>query len=423
MHILVLGDLILDEYYAGASTRLSPEAPVPVIVNPTRTQTVGGAANVALNTRSMGSVTKLITQADQSFNTSLLRSIDSCDILPCEQTPTKLRVLANNHVICRLDTERYQKVTPLENWICENTSVCVLSDYNKGFLDGCYDIIKWCNLRYIKTIVDPKRDWDYYSDCWLLKANYNELISQYKEPFELKDLHIVCSNLSQRFRIKNLIITLGQDGLFVWTNDGYKLFPVDHDHVIDVTGAGDVVLAAIAHYIHRGLPLMTAAERANKLAAISVKYPGCYTITPDDITSIEERVVFTNGCFDILHKGHIDYLKTSRGYGSKLIVGLNSDTSVRNLKGESRPVNRQEDRKALLESLEFVDEVIIFDEPTPRELIMKINPDIITKGGDYTVDQVVGNDLVNQVIIVPLTMGHSTTSLLEKLDEWPDYRD
>jgi D-beta-D-heptose 7-phosphate kinase/D-beta-D-heptose 1-phosphate adenosyltransferase len=421
MNVLVLGDLIIDEYHSGTTTRLSPEAPVPVILNPTKTQSVGGAGNVALNAKAMGSIVRLITQVDNNFNKLLLNEIDCVEIIPCEQTPNKLRVLANNHVICRLDTEQYQAVIPSENWITPEVNVCVLSDYNKGFLDNCQDIIKWCSLRGIRTIVDPKKDWDHYRNCWLLKANYNELTNQYKEPFELKDLHTVCSILSQRYNIENLIITLGQAGLFVWTNSEYKLFPVNSDHVIDVTGAGDVVIAALAHYISRGINLITAAERANNLAQLSVRHARCYVITREDAANIEGKVVFTNGCFDILHKGHIDYLKTSKTYGTKLVVGLNSDASVRALKGEGRPYNNQNDRKALLESLEFVDEVIIFDEPTPRELIMKIRPDIITKGGDYTVDQVVGNDLVNQVIIVPLVQGHSTTSLLEKLDEWPDF--
>jgi D-beta-D-heptose 7-phosphate kinase/D-beta-D-heptose 1-phosphate adenosyltransferase len=212
------------------------------------------------------------------------------------------------------------------------------------------------------------------------------------------------------------VITLGSQGLYLWTDNCGTLIKAVPNHVIDVTGAGDVVLAALAHYTDQGLDLLSAAKRANALAAIAVSKLGAYVITAQDLITVEDRVVFTNGCFDILHRGHVDYLKQSKAHGTKLVVGLNSDRSVRLLKGSSRPINSQQDRKAMLESLECVDEVIIFDEPTPRELILKVKPDIITKGGDYTVDQVVGNDLVNQVIIIPLAAGYSTTNLLEKIN-------
>lgn len=414
MSILVLGDLIVDEYLMGDSKRLSPESPVPVITNLQKKKQAGGAANVALNLKAMGSATLLISQVDFNFDIKLISGLDF-KFLPCKQTPTKTRVLANNHVVCRLDTEQFQQVKASKKWIQHDTNICVLSDYNKGFLYDSLTIIKWCNDSNILTIVDPKRPWYCYKGCWLIKANLQELEDQLEYPVEIQDLNMVCSRIATLHEIKNLIITLGSQGLFVWTKSESKLFPATHNQVIDVTGAGDVVVAAIAHYVNQGLDLISAADRANKLAGISVTHPGCYVLTAEDVNKIEEKIVFTNGCFDILHRGHIEYLRTSKGYGTKLIVGLNSDRSVREIKGPSRPINCQHDRKAMLESLEFVDEVIIFDEPTPRELILRIKPNIITKGGDYRVDTVVGNDMVDQVIIIPLVETYSTTGILEKM--------
>lgn len=414
MSVLVLGDLIVDEYLMGDSTRLSPESPVPVITNLQKKTQAGGAANVALNLMAMGSATKLITQADSNFDTDLISGLDFT-LIPCNQTPTKTRVLANNHVVCRLDTERFQQVTASTNWFQPKPNVCVLSDYNKGFLHDSNNIINWCKERNILTIVDPKKSWEFYKGSWLIKANYQELVDQVKVPVELDNLSTVCGDIAKLYDIENLVITLGSKGLFVFTRSKSQFFPAAHDQVIDVTGAGDVVIAAVAHYVNQGLDLISAAERANKLAGISVTHPGCYIITQQDLSIVEDVVVFTNGCFDILHRGHIEYLRKSKSYGTKLIVGLNSDRSVRDLKGLTRPINNEQDRKAMLESLEFVDEVVIFDETTPRELILRIKPDIITKGGDYTVDTVVGHDLVNQVIIVPIVEGYSSTGLINKL--------
>lgn len=414
MSILVLGDLIIDEYLIGTSTRLSPESPVPVITDLHKEIRAGGAANVALNIKSMGSKIKLISQASRQFDTELISELEHV-LITSVTTPTKTRIVANNQVICRLDTEQYQRVMLSKNWFSSNPSICVLSDYNKGFLDDSLNIIKLCNNLGILTIVDPKRDWSNYQGCWLLKANLKELSDQLNLTVKVDKLDTICADLNRTFQIENLVITLGSQGLFVWTKTEHSLIPSKDNHVIDVTGAGDVVIAALAHYINQGLDLKSAAKRANQLAGISVTHPGCYTVTQEDMASVEERIVFTNGCFDILHRGHIEYLRKSRSYGTKLIVGLNSDRSVRELKGSSRPVNNEHDRKAMLESLEFVDEVIIFDEPTPKELIQRIKPDIITKGGDYKEPiNVVGNDIA-QVVLMPYIEGYSTTKIIERI--------
>ncbi len=413
MTILVLGDFIIDEHWTGTASRLSPEAPVPIITDVARRRSPGGAASVALNLQSMGSDTKLISQCfagDDDLLGNLNRTM-----IACEQTPTKTRIIAGDQVICRLDSERYQGVISDPSWITQDVSICVLSDYGKGFLRDSQCIIDQCNDLGIRTIVDPKKDWMHYSGCWLLKSNAAELQQQIGARYGIDDLHLICPQIASEFGIQNLVVTLGDRGSYAWDHRGGRLIPPRETSVVDVTGAGDVVLAALAHHINQGYDLISAATIANALAGISVSKRGAYVVRPEDMAIARDQVVFTNGCFDILHRGHVDYLRSSRALGCRLIVGLNSDRSVRELKGDGRPVNRQEDRKALLESLACVDEVVIFDEPTPYRLISEIKPDIITKGGDYAPDQVVGNDLVSQVVIIPLTHGYSTTDTLEKM--------
>jgi D-beta-D-heptose 7-phosphate kinase/D-beta-D-heptose 1-phosphate adenosyltransferase len=414
MTILVIGDLIIDEYWKGSSTRLSPEAPVPVISGVSRSIRLGGAANVAMNIHSMGSPVRLMSQAGPELDRHLLGDLPY-QLIKSTSTPRKIRIIANNQVICRVDDESFQGVIPSRSWIDPKDSICVLSDYNKGFLHGCTDLIKHCAELGIKTLVDPKQDWRIYHGAWLIKANRSELESQISRSFDIEDLPRICSELSWELGISNMVITLGDQGLYSWSPAKGMHMPAPKRQVVDVTGAGDVVVAALAHYLCQGFDLHQAAHQANILASLSVSKQGSYVITKDDLESVSEKVVFTNGCFDILHVGHLDYLKRSRALGTKLVVGLNSDSSVKQLKGTDRPFNDQYHRKAMLESLEFVDEVVIFDEPTPRELILKFKPDIITKGGDYTPDQVVGNDLVNQVVIIPLTPGYSTTKILERM--------
>jgi D-beta-D-heptose 7-phosphate kinase/D-beta-D-heptose 1-phosphate adenosyltransferase len=218
------------------------------------------------------------------------------------------------------------------------------------------------------------------------------------------------------YNIGTLVITRASKGPIIITeNDVYQLEGINKE-VADVTGAGDVFIAAMTYYLAKGEHIQEACDKANKLASLSVGHFGTYTLTEDDIRTIEKKVVFTNGCFDIIHRGHIDYLQKSKKLGSKLIVGLNSDESVARLKGTVRPHNKQEDRKKVLEALNCVDEVIIFNGDTPYELIKDLKPDIITKGGDYkTIEEVVGNDLA-EVIIIPFTEGYSTTKTLENLN-------
>ena len=413
--ICVIGDLIIDEYWMGDATRISPEAPVPVVTNIKKDIRIGGAAGVALNLHSMGTETILISQVDDSFNKTQLGSLPHV-LYTCNKTPTKARIIAMDQVVCRLDDEEYQPYDLVTSLMPANTQLLVLSDYAKGMLANSRKIITDANKRGIKVIVDPKIAWTNYQGAWLLKANEKELRDQIGWTVSDDQLPDTCQKLCSTYKLINLIITLGKRCMFLHTPKVDMMLPTAVQNVVDVTGAGDVVLASIAYYVNQDKDLVSACKLANKLAGISVGYRGTHITTKQDLSKAEGKVVFTNGCFDILHKGHIEYLRASAQLGSKLVVGINSDDSVKRLKGPSRPINSAEDRKHLLESLEFVDEVIIFNEDTPIELIKTLKPDIITKGGDYTIDQVVGNGLVNQVIIIPLTTGYSTTGTLERIN-------
>jgi len=271
----------------------------------------------------------------------------------------------------------------------------VLSDYNKGVLDEARDIIKHINTFGCKIIVDPKENFWYYENAWLVKPNYSE--------FESLEFDSWYGN----------IITTNAGDEVIATIDGKKYeIPVDNVEVSDVTGAGDCFLAGFVYALTQGYDYGKSLKLAVRGSTESVKHSGTYILKKDDL---EDVVVWTNGVFDILHIGHLKLLRHAYSLGNRLIVGINSDASVKRLKGDLRPINDETTRKEVLLELGFVDDVIIFDEDTPLEAMTKLEPDIIVKGGDYTFDTVVGNHLA-KVIIFPTVEGHSTTSTIKKID-------
>lgn len=379
MKILVIGDIIRDHYVYGTMERLNPEGAAP-LVRCTREETkLGGAGNVWANLISLGVDATLLEYdvADQSVKT---------------------RIICDGHYVTRLDrdvTANGLKILEIvENLDLTQYSYIVLSDYNKGALSRSLDIISKANAAGCKVIVDPKQHISQYVGAWLVKPNSNE--------FEKFDFERWTGNY----------IHTRASGMVFARFDGIQLSnPVEQIDAVDVTGAGDCFLAAFVYGLSREYSYKKCLEIATRAATLSVTHSGTYVLKPEDIN---QKVVFTNGCFDILHRGHIDYLQQSKSLGYKLIVGLNSDASIKRLKGQSRPINNQNDRKLALEALRCVDEVIIFDEDTPYELIKRINPDIITKGGDYNIEDVVGNDLAD-VVILPYKNGYSTTNIIGKL--------
>lgn len=398
--MIVIGDRIIDKYTIGTSDRLSPEAPVPVILPDIERLFEGGAANVMANVRSFGPGPHIFV-----FNVN--------------QTTVKTRIMANGHMICRIDEEKYIPFKPdLETYGISGQKTAIISDYNKGVVDDPEHLIKQLNRRDIDIFVDPKKSFNRYAGAYTIKANRKEFENEVKAKYEDHTAGLFCMDLCRKHNFCHIVITLGTDGCYVYdglTQKGRRVYS-EKKTVIDVTGAGDVFIAALAHYHELGYHIFEAADLANKLAGISVGNAGTYVLTKEDVASIslKQLVVFTNGCFDVLHRGHIELLAKSKALGHKLIVGINSDASIRRLKGLSRPYNNQENRKIALEAISYVDEVIIFDDDTPYNLINTLRPDIITKGGDYREDQVVGNNLA-PVVIIPLVEGCSSTNIIEKM--------
>lgn len=388
MKIAVIGDVLIDEYVYGIVERISPEAPVPVLKFSHSKEMPGGAGNVYENIKSLTSESVLCTS---SFN-----------------PPRKTRCVADGYNLLRVDKEEHAAWQHSNEW--QTAEIVVVSDYNKGAIDG-----QWWRNTAARIIVDPKKDLFFYKDVWCLKPNRKEFETTFGKWTSLDQLQELMQQAAQRLNVVHLIVTLGSEGVSYYGPSGWLSIPSEAQEVFDVTGAGDTFTAVLAYGISKDFDIVNAIKLANKAAGVAVSHRGTYVIRPEDIVVPKKQItVFTNGCFDILHRGHIDYLKQSKQLGDKLIVGLNSDNSVGQLKGHGRPVTCQEDRKYLLENFSFVDEVIIFDDPTPIKLIQHLQPDIITKGGDYTPDSVVGSDIVSTVIILPYTTGYSTTSIIEK---------
>ena len=377
--VLVLGDIIIDKYIYGTSTRISPEAPVPVVTYKEEKESLGGAGLVYENLKSLG-VDATLLQTEQP------RSI-------------KTRVICDGHYVTRIDDDKdADSNAVLANVLRSDFSqwdYVILSDYDKGVLDNAKQIIAHINSQGPKVIVDPKRYAHDYEGAWLVKPNNSEYT---KFEFDEWQGNIITTDAghSVSATIENIEYTI----------------PVEQVEVSDVTGAGDCFLAAFVYALTKGYSHKKCLEIAVSASTQSVKHTGTYVLTKQDV---ERTKVFTNGCFDIVHRGHIEMLKASKQLGDWLVVGVNTDQSVRRLKGESRPVNNESDRKVMLESLDFVDEVILFDEDTPLELIQRVQPNIITKGGDYTVDTVVGNQLA-KVVILPTVDDYSTTNTIQRIN-------
>ena len=376
MKVLVFGDVIIDKYIYGTSDRLSPEAPVPVVKYQREVETLGGAGLVYENLKSLGvDVTLLQTEQPSSIKT---------------------RVICDGHYVTRIDDDKHaNSAAVLANVLRSDFSqwdYVILSDYNKGVLDESLKIIEHINKFNCKIIVDPKEHANQYKGAWLIKPNNREFTK-----FGFNDW-------------QGNIITTNAGGNVNATIDNIEyIIPVDQVEVSDVTGAGDCFLAAFVYALTKEYTYEKCLQLAVKGSTEAVTHVGTYTLTVSDL---EDCIVFTNGVFDILHKGHFELLAEAKTLGEKLIVGINSDASVKRLKGERRPINNQIKRISQLEILPWVDEVIVFDEDTPYELIKKLKPHVIVKGGDYTIEQVVGHDLTD-VHLVQTVEGYSTTSIIE----------
>jgi D-beta-D-heptose 7-phosphate kinase/D-beta-D-heptose 1-phosphate adenosyltransferase len=464
--LLVVGDVMLDKYIWGEVGRISPEAPVPVVRTTHRSHQPGGAANVAMNLSRLGAQAEVIGFAggdeDERLLTELLGSNGIApDFVVSEGFPTitKLRIIGGRQQMLRLDSERlgarsqrdYDRLVERVLAHLPGSDALVLSDYAKGVLTAevCEAVIAAARERGIPVLVDPKcTDFTRYRGVTTICPNLGELAAAvHLDARELRPLLNAAQTLVSELGIEFMTATLSEKGIALVRANGSVVAPAVARQVFDVSGAGDTVIAVLALALASGLKPETAVELANIAAGIVVGKVGTVPVEKhellaalapeialhgeDKVVTREElvervalwkangeRVVFTNGCFDLLHIGHITVLEQARRFGDRLIVAINSDRSVHELKGPTRPIVGEKERARVLAALGAVDAVVVFDEPTPLEVILATRPDVIVKGGDYAVETVVGASEVmawgGQVKIVPIVEGFSTTRLIAK---------
>jgi D-beta-D-heptose 7-phosphate kinase/D-beta-D-heptose 1-phosphate adenosyltransferase len=459
----VLGDLMLDHYIMGESTRISPEAPVPVVTVKEEKYSLGGALNVVNNLVSLGGevmVGGLI--GDDEAGGRILHQLNVLGVhtqaVYAEKdrvTTQKSRIMASNQQIMRYDLEKIQAPQPhsMESILQFLTSQihlidCILlSDYNKGVLTPalCQQVIKIANEYGKKVLVDPKgKDYHKYNSAYLITPNKKETTEITGIDIDSEaSLLLAGQQLKQQMNLTKVIMTLGSKGMALYDEE-LHVYPTVAREVYDVTGAGDTVLAALAVGLAVDMEIGEACGFANAAAAVVVGKLGSATATRleiadflaasetgqthkkivslDEIIQVtnraknqDKKIIFTNGCFDVLHAGHVSYLQKAKSLGDVLIVGLNSNDSVTRLKGAGRPVNDEKDRALVLAGLASVDYVVVFNQDTPYELIQSIQPDVLTKGADYKDKEVVGSDVAKEVVSIDFVDGKSTTSIIDKL--------
>ncbi|QOP40806.1 D-glycero-beta-D-manno-heptose-7-phosphate kinase [Sulfurimonas marina] len=463
MNILVVGDLMIDHYLWGSCERISPEAPVQVVDIAKETAVLGGAGNVINNLKSLGAEVSVASVIGDDENgaelTGMLQdiSVDTSNLVIQEgrHTSKKSRIIAVSQQILRYDKESKDDieaastkniVESLKNNIEEYDAI-ILSDYGKGVLteELCQAVISLAKSKNKKVLVDPKgKDFSKYKGAYLLTPNKKE--AQIATEIDIVDENSLTDallKLKQECDLDISMITLSEDGIATY-DEKLHISPTVAKEVFDVTGAGDTVIASMAYALSLGKSIEDSAAFANLAAGVVVGKIGSATVTIDEIKEYEaslhkstsdahiksfedikrlvdrykvngKKVVFTNGCFDILHVGHVKYLQVAKSFGDILIVGLNSDESVSRLKGPTRPVNIAEDRAYLLAALEAVDFVVPFEDDTPYELIKMIEPDVLVKGGDYEGKVVVGTEFAKELKLVDFVDGKSTTKTIEKI--------
>ena len=467
--ILIVGDLILDSYLTGDVERISPEAPIPVLRARHSEDRLGGAGNVAVNLCSMEAEVEVLGVVGEdeagSQLLALLKTagvdVSGCVIDPGRPTTKKTRMVSGVQQVLRVDWEEADSLDSahtnsmldgLEARIARAGAV-ILSDYGKGALSnaGVEEIIRVARAAGVPVLVDPKgRDYTLYRGATLVTPNRKEAEEALGHPIESLDQLPDCAR--ELIAVADLgaaVITLGPDGIYHFEKDGDSgRVPTVARQVFDVTGAGDTVISLLALALAAGEPLRNAVKLANTAAGIVVGRRGASSVTRAELKAAlgqelrqtgkvvnrEEltlllaewrrsglRVAFTNGCFDVLHRGHVEYLRYARSKADVLIVGINDDASVRRLKGETRPVNGIEDRMHVLAALEMVDAVVSFGEDTPKEIIEFVTPDALIKGEDWAEKGVVGREWVEQhggkVHLAPLLAGRSSTAIIERIQD------
>ena len=463
--LLVIGDLMIDHYLWGSCERISPEAPVQVVNVKSESAVLGGAGNVINNLNALGTQVDVISviggcEISDELKTLLSNINVNSQYLITQKdriTSKKSRIIASQQQVVRYDrestdeinSESQKQILDTFNSIITDYDGVLLSDYGKGVLtkELTTSLIAIANKNNKKVLVDPKGlDYSKYKGAYLLTPNKKEASEATKVDIKDDDsLTKAITQLKTECDLDVSLITLSEQGVAIY-DDRLRTHPTVAREVFDVTGAGDTVLASLGFALACGYEIDDAVEFSNLAAGVVVGKIGSataslneiieyesslnksssdahiktlneITVLSKDLKARDKKIIFTNGCFDILHAGHVRYLETAKSYGDVLILGLNSDRSVTALKGEGRPINTQLDRAYILAALEAVDYVVVFDDDTPYDLIKAIKPHILVKGGDYEGKQVVGQDIADELKLVQFVDGKSTTKTIEKIQK------
>lgn len=463
-NILVVGDVMLDRYWHGDVARISPEAPVPVVNVSKTEERVGGAGNVALNIRSLGGHVSLLSLVGEDENAKILENlleqanVENCLFrVPASPTISKLRVIGRSQQLIRLDIEKNFKELDEEAFFrcyasrLADSDLVIFSDYGKGTLRQSAKMIELARNMQKLILVDPKsKDFNIYRGTTIITPNLSEFEAVVGYCNDDAEIEAKALKLIQKYDFGSILVTRGAHGMSLISKDRPAVhLPTKAREVYDVTGAGDSVIATLGVAMAVGTDLFQAIVLANAAAGVAVKKLGAAVVSvfelrramqhqQDDLRSrildeehlLEqvadarahgEKIVMTNGCFDILHPGHVIYLEKAKSLGQRLIIAVNDDNSVRRLKGSKRPINKVQERMLVLAALDAVDFVTSFSEDTPERLIKLISPDVLVKGGDYQVSEIAGSDYIlnrgGEVIIIPFEEGFSTSSTLAKIQK------
>jgi D-beta-D-heptose 7-phosphate kinase/D-beta-D-heptose 1-phosphate adenosyltransferase len=461
--ILVIGDLMLDRYWHGTTARISPEAPVPVVSISDIEERAGGAGNVALNITALGGQSRLLGLTGNDESASVLKALLEAQNIVCDfvivegsSTVTKLRIISRQQQLIRLDFED-GFINSDANLIeacfqrqLDSADVVILSDYGKGTLKEVGRLIDLARASNKPILVDPKgTDFCRYQGATIITPNLAEF-EAVSGPCKNEQVLVEKGTAAlEQYDLTALLITRGEQGMTLLHRDAEPFhLPTHAQEVFDVTGAGDTVIATLAAGLAVGLDYPSATRFANHAAGVVVGKLGTATVSTRELQAAMlaheplrrgvvdeeglervlekaresgERIIMTNGCFDILHPGHVAYLSQARDLGDRLIVAVNDDASVRRLKGENRPVNSLMQRMAVLSGLESIDWIVPFSEDTPERLICKIQPDALVKGGDYHPDEVAGAECVKrnggEVVIKKFIDGVSTSAIIDAIQK------
>ncbi|CAA9892274.1 fused heptose 7-phosphate kinase; heptose 1-phosphate adenyltransferase [Candidatus Methylobacter favarea] len=457
--IIVIGDVMLDRYWSGYAARISPEAPVPVVRVKAIEDRIGGAGNVAFNIARLGGKVTLLGVVGNDREGEILKELLEAEGVDCDfivensiRSICKLRVMAQHQQLIRIDFEdtpidfdREALLTKLVRYLPQN-EVIVFSDYAKGTLTHISDYIAHAKQTGIKVLVDPKGvDYQRYAEADLITPNLSELLAVVGSCENEASLIEKGRRLLRQYQIPTLLLTRGEAGMTLIEESQVHSLPAQAKEVFDVTGAGDTVIAVMALSIAVDMPLYDAMYLSILASGIVVGKLGTSTVSMEELIRAMhgdrdslygivsedelaevivrakangERIVMTNGCFDLLHVGHVTYLEQAKALGDRLCVAVNSDASVKQLKGNSRPINSLQERMTVLAALTCVDWVVSFEDKTPERLYCKLLPDILVKGGDYRPDQVAGGECVinagGEVKILEFVDGQSTTAIINK---------